>query len=1353
MATLVSPGVSVTVTDESQYGPAGQGTVPLIVIATAQDKLQPGSTTTVAPGTTAANAGRLWLITSQRDALQTFGNPTFYSSAGTVQQGNQLNELGLFTLYEYLGIANQAYVIRADIDLNQLVPSSIEPTGPAQAGQNWLDLSSTTFGIFRSNGNPNPAFSWQSRAPLVINSEANLERIVQGRSAVKIASGSGSCISSNGTLVINGVSISVTAGMSISTVASRINSSAALATQNITASVFARVEKYSYDQSAYGDVYNLRLTCTDINTSINMVGSTPSVLADLGLSTNQTNVVLPAATYGSAGDYAVNTLQSADGSYKNEIWEKISLTTGGGTTAYWFLVGSNDQTYPGWGWREASPKVLTGTVANPTLTANEIANITIGDSATLSVTVPTPATLTNFVSAINTQLNQANVNAVATTYTVGSQNYLQVTNYDATDTLINDVSDQDGSKTPWRDAGINPTNTYWASVTGTVANPTYVAATLKTGSAVVAAAGSDYSVGDALTVVGGTSTSASVLSVASIKAVNFVPNVNGTGYVVNDTITFSGPNYTSPVILKVDSINGSGGITGLSIVQAGQYTGTTPSNPVTPTSTSGAGVNATINLTWGVNTVTVSTPGSYTVYPTNPVTTTTGGSGIGATLNLTSDWLQSESFSIDVGSGPVIVHVPAEAAAPFDGLVTLDDLIAEINTVFAAGPIVASKVTSGASNYLKLTNTNGTSFIVEDLRGTPLNNSGIPAGLTPGRKLVYQGYSPSLTVPSDVYSTAATNVWINTTPSNQGANYIVKQYSGSAWRNLNIRPNTGTVPMYASTAAADAAFGGLKQIGSTFVQYNANGESQNEAVHVIKAWDGAAWTAIDYTSSAVAPKGSPVDGTLWYNTSLRADIMVNDGTQWLGYKNAYPATDPNGPIISSLEPTSQSTLGPLVDYDIWIDTSVSEYPAIKRYDSISSSWVLVDNTDQTTSKGIIFADARPNDDGTINGSEVISDMVLSNYIDPDCPDALLYPAGIMLFNTRYSTNNVKVFRKNYLTTGSWKDRWVTESGNQLDGAPYMGSAAQRAVIVRALQSAIVSNEEARAEQTYFNLIATPGYVECLDEMITLNVDKKEVAFIVADTPATLEPTGTAFVNWANNAANAPSNGTDALISSTPYAGVYYPWGLGTDLNGNEVMVPPSMMALRTIAYNDQVAFPWFAPAGFNRGLVTGVASVGYLNGEGEYTPITLNQGQRDVLYVNKINPIAYIPGRGLVVYGQKTLNPVSTALDRINVARLINYLKYNLDILAKPFLFEPNDLQTRQNVTTTFEAFMQNLVTLRGLYDFAVVCDDSNNTPDRIDRNELWIDIAIKPTKAVEFIYIPIRILNTGDPLPGGSIG
>jgi phage tail sheath protein FI len=184
-----------------------------------------------------------------------------------------------------------------------------------------------------------------------------------------------------------------------------------------------------------------------------------------------------------------------------------------------------------------------------------------------------------------------------------------------------------------------------------------------------------------------------------------------------------------------------------------------------------------------------------------------------------------------------------------------------------------------------------------------------------------------------------------------------------------------------------------------------------------------------------------------------------------------------------------------------------------------------------------------------------------------------------------------------------------------------------------------------------------------------------------------------------------------------------------------------------MAQNDQVAYPWFAPAGFQRGLVTNATSVGFLSPAGEFVPVILNQGQRDVLYTNEINPIAFIPGRGLIVFGQKTLSPTTTALDRINVARLANYLKYNLDVLLKPYLFEQNDSHTQSSAKTTVERFLQGLVALRALNDFVVICDSTNNTPDRIDQNQLWIDILIQPLKAIEFIYVPVRIESTAQPL------
>jgi hypothetical protein len=516
--------------------------------------------------------------------------------------------------------------------------------------------------------------------------------------------------------------------------------------------------------------------------------------------------------------------------------------------------------------------------------------------------------------------------------------------------------------------------------------------------------------------------------------------------------------------------------------------------------------------------------------------------------------------------------------------------------------------------------------------------------------------------------------------------------------------------------------------------------------------------------------------------NFRADIMVGDGTQWQGYRERFPDTDPNGIQIAGSAPSLQAAdssgvQNDLVEGDLWLDSSdLENYPRIYRWSASRQRWLLIDNTDQTTPFGIIFADARENAGSTTYGdhttadSEEVTDMVISHNLDPDAPDPRAYPDGVLLFNTRYSSYNVKVWRPNYFLDGNFDaetnftlddytigatdyvavssaGRWVTASGNKTDGSPYMGRKAQRIMVVRAMAEAVSANEDIRSEIVYFNLIAAPGYPELIDELNTLNTDTKQVAFVVGDTPARLVPSGTAINNWGQNARSVASTGEDGLVTSGEYIGLYYPWGLGTNTDGTDVFIPPSTVAMRTIAYNDQVSYPWFAPAGFQRGLVTNAASVGYLTGEGEYRPVVLNEGQRDVLYTNKINPIAYIPGRGLVVYGQKTLSPLDSALDRVNVARLTNYLRYNLDNIVKPFLFEQNDAQTRDAARLTVERFLLGLVGLRALEDFAVLCNETNNTAERRDRNELWIDIIIKPIKAVEFIYIPVRIRNSGDSL------
>ena len=172
--TLTSPGVEVTIIDESFYNTAGQGTIPLIIIATASNKDSPTAGVGTAPYTAPTQAGKLFLATSQRDLIQNFGYPMFYSQGGTQLHGYELNEYGLWAAYSYLGIANQAYVVRADIDLGALMTSHSEPAGPPVTGTYWLDLGATRWGVFRANGSTSPGSAW-TLLPVLVAMSASVD--------------------------------------------------------------------------------------------------------------------------------------------------------------------------------------------------------------------------------------------------------------------------------------------------------------------------------------------------------------------------------------------------------------------------------------------------------------------------------------------------------------------------------------------------------------------------------------------------------------------------------------------------------------------------------------------------------------------------------------------------------------------------------------------------------------------------------------------------------------------------------------------------------------------------------------------------------------------------------------------------------------------------------------------------------------------------------------------------------------------------------------------------------------------------------------------------------------------------
>jgi hypothetical protein len=566
--------------------------------------------------------------------------------------------------------------------------------------------------------------------------------------------------------------------------------------------------------------------------------------------------------------------------------------------------------------------------------------------------------------------------------------------------------------------------------------------------------------------------------------------------------------------------------------------------------------------------------------------------------------------------------------------------------------------------------------------------------------------------------------------------------------------------------AGYTAFNYTTEEGTANFYSTPDGDSTNDYVISL-------WKELDYTASPDAPASLAEDGKIWYSSVVdEVDLMIHDGTNWVGYQNFssdYADTNAEGPLVSATEPTEQTDGTALVDGDVWIDTSVIEdYPGVYIYNAVLASWVEKDITDQTTDNGVLFADARWSDAGSNSAAATIEDLLTSDYLDPDAPDPALYPKGMLLWNMRRSGFNVKKFVRNYVdkaedntrfqvigASGSLEDesmalyyphRWVTASGNNEDGSGTFGRHAVRKTVVQSLQSEVNSNTDIRDEESrQFNLIATPGYPELIGEMVSLNYDRRLTAFVVGDTPFRLTPDATSLNEWATNVAGAVEDNDDGAVSRDEYLGMYYPAGFTSDNLGNNVVVPASHMALRTIILNDQVAYPWFAPAGTRRGGVTNATSTGYVTAEGEFQTVSLNTGQRDTLYSNNINPITFINGAGLVVFGQKTRARNASALDRVNVARLTVYMRGQLELLARPYLFEPNDKITRDQVKAAADAMMLELVGLRAIYDFLTVCDESNNTPARIDRNELYLDVAIEPVKAIEFIYIPLRIKNTGE--------
>ena len=321
-------------------------------------------------------------------------------------------------------------------------------------------------------------------------------------------------------------------------------------------------------------------------------------------------------------------------------------------------------------------------------------------------------------------------------------------------------------------------------------------------------------------------------------------------------------------------------------------------------------------------------------------------------------------------------------------------------------------------------------------------------------------------------------------------------------------------------------------------------------------------------------------------------------------------------------------------------------------------------------------------------------------------------------------NQINVFSTEKDADGNLKhphfEKLRVKMGNLIDAgeAKGMEEAYNKALT-------ILSNQD----EYDINMLALPGVIRNLhaavtDQAVTFVEDRADCFYVMDLTT----------VNDKHTEAVSQASGID-----TNYAASYYPWvkiiDSGTD---RPVWVPPSVVLPGVISHTDQVAHEWFAPAGLNRGGLTTVTEA----------KTRLTHAERDDLYENRINPIASFPGQGVVVFGQKTLQSKPSALDRINIRRLLIALRKFIASTSRFLVFEQNSAATRNRFLNVVNPYLNQVQQNSGLSAFRVVMDDSNNTPDVVDRNQLVGQIFIQPTRTAEFIVLDFVVQPTGATFP-----
>jgi len=409
---------------------------------------------------------------------------------------------------------------------------------------------------------------------------------------------------------------------------------------------------------------------------------------------------------------------------------------------------------------------------------------------------------------------------------------------------------------------------------------------------------------------------------------------------------------------------------------------------------------------------------------------------------------------------------------------------------------------------------------------------------------------------------------------------------------------------------------------------------------------------------------------------------------------------------------------------------------IRRGDDNNNNKVVLE-----TWNNLSLDPTQPNYIARVIGDQTLNYNSTENYIEisGSYPNASRYVRVSYVNNTPFYFNNAGVAKDIY--TGS---------------IPVVGSGSYGGTFTGGAGSLIPSGRVANYYEA-INSTDTQGLVGTdYDDMLDLLANQDDYRFNVLLTPGLVDANQTSQITTAVN--NTQNRGdsiyvydpvaygstinaaiTRAAARDTSYAAVYWPWLRTIDPDsGNFVWVPASTMIGGVYAFTDASSEPWFAPAGINRGGLSTVITA----------ERKLSQGNRDTLYQGNVNPIATFPGQGVVVYGQKTLQKQASALDRVNVRRLLIALKSYIGQVAQNLVFEQNTAATRNAFLSQVNPYLETVQQRQGLYAYRVVMDDSNNTPDVIDRNQMVGAIYLQPTKTAEFIILDFNVLPTGATFP-----